>query len=84
VRRRDRLKSRDIYTKFYKDWFSHSKVDRWDSQTQRQPSDFIRLFALEDGQTEKPVSIIGMSAEVRTVRFPKVSSEPCCLSNLAL
>jgi hypothetical protein len=31
-------------TRFHKDWFSHSKVDRGDSQTHRQHGDWMSLF----------------------------------------
>jgi hypothetical protein len=44
VRRSDDLTCRDIHTKFYKDWFSHSKVDKGDTQTQRQYGNRISLI----------------------------------------
>jgi hypothetical protein len=44
VCRSDRLRCHDIHTKFYIDWFRHSKVDRWDTQTHRQHGDRISLL----------------------------------------
>jgi hypothetical protein len=44
VRRWDGLRCHGIHTKFHKDWFRHSKVNRGDSQTQRQHGDHIRLY----------------------------------------
>jgi hypothetical protein len=35
------LKCHDIYTKFHKDWFRHSTVDRGDTQTYKQHRDRI-------------------------------------------
>jgi hypothetical protein len=34
-----------IYTKFHKDWFRHSKVDRKNTQTLRQHGGLISLLA---------------------------------------
>jgi hypothetical protein len=38
------LRCRDIYTRFHKDWFRHSKVDRVDMQAYRQRGDLISLL----------------------------------------
>jgi hypothetical protein len=40
----DGLRCHDIHTKFHKDWFSHSEVDRGDSQTHKQHGDIISLL----------------------------------------
>jgi hypothetical protein len=45
VHRWDGLRCHDIRTKFHKDWFSHSKVDRvWDTKAHRQRGDLVSLF----------------------------------------
>jgi hypothetical protein len=33
-----------VHTKFHKDWFRHSKVDKGDTQTRRQDGDRINLL----------------------------------------
>jgi hypothetical protein len=40
----DGFRYHDIYTKFYKDWFRHSKVGKKDTQTHRQDGDLMSLF----------------------------------------
>jgi hypothetical protein len=37
-------RSDDLHTKFHKDWFSHSKVDRGETQTHRQHGDRLSLL----------------------------------------
>jgi hypothetical protein len=42
----DGLRCRDIRTKFHKDWFRRSKVNKGDTQTHRQHGDRISLLCL--------------------------------------
>jgi hypothetical protein len=44
VRRWDGLRYRDMHTKFHKDWFRHSNLDRGDTQAHRQHGDRISLL----------------------------------------
>jgi hypothetical protein len=45
VRRRDGLRCHDIHTKFHKDSFSNSKVNRGDIEAHRQHGDRISLLS---------------------------------------
>jgi hypothetical protein len=46
LRRWDEVTCRDIHTKFHKDWFRHSEVNRWDRHTDTQQGDIIRLLTI--------------------------------------
>jgi hypothetical protein len=52
VRRRDGLSCHDIYIKFHKDWFSHSKVDEW-GYTDTQHGDRISLLLFYQSKKSK-------------------------------
>jgi hypothetical protein len=43
VLRWDGLRCHDIHTKFHKDWFGHSEINKGDTQTHRQHYDRISL-----------------------------------------
>jgi hypothetical protein len=43
-----------MHTKFQKDWIMQSKVDRRDTQTQRQHGDRIRLLLLFQNKKSRP------------------------------
>jgi hypothetical protein len=45
VRRLDGLRCHDIHAKFHKNWFSHSKVGKGDTQTYREHGDRISLLS---------------------------------------
>jgi hypothetical protein len=54
-----------ILFKLNKDWFRHSKVDRGNSQTHRQPGDFISLLLFFQNKESRLKMFEGHCSEYR-------------------
>jgi hypothetical protein len=76
VRRWDELRCRDIHTKFHKDLFRHSKVDRGDTQIQRQHGDRISLLLLFRNKESRLKSYNEAVHILRTWQEIKSNGEP--------
>jgi hypothetical protein len=67
----DDLRCHDIHTKFHKDWFSHSEVNRRDSYAHRQQGNLISLllvFQNKESRLKIECKPLDTLKESRTVR----------------